>query len=355
MLLHVLEFVKEHRKSNKMKRRNGAINSSSTVIKDSMKNDASPPTSSSTSLFFEVIKVIRPLSLTCSVVATLVTTAVVQPNVGENLFLTYRFYIALLMAICVQCGANLTNTYYDFINGVDVVDQRQLEYRLDRGLAIGRVPQSLVLGLMCFFYAVSICCTVPIILQTESHELIGIFSIGMLLAFFYTANPSGFGGLKYKAMGDIVIFACFGPLLMQCVSLMLIEKLTPTLYIYSIPIGLLTEAILHANNSRDEKTDMEAGAVTLAGLLGWQRSFYLYIALFVGAYLAAIYIAFNNKWGCVLTLLTIPIAQKLVKYFSQKEMDCLPQQTSKLHLPFGLLFFVGILISDRGILSLLGN
>jgi len=37
----------------------------------------------------------------------------------------------------------------------------------------------------------------------------------------------------------------------------------------SIPIALLTEGILHANNSRDIKSDKEAGVTTIPTLIGF--------------------------------------------------------------------------------------
>jgi hypothetical protein len=83
--------------------------------------------------------------------------------------------------------------------------------------------------------------------------------------------------------------------------------------------GVLTEAILHANNSRDIETDTkvssagllssirefivdvictvqrvvlsQAGAVTLAALIGFENSYKVYVGLFMVAYASAIYIS----------------------------------------------------------------
>ena len=257
------------------------------------------------------------------------------------------------MAISVQLAANLTNTYFDYKNGVDIVDERQTKYRLDRGLANGTVSEQMIVTSMIAFYGIAIFSIMPMIMAAKGWHLLGVFCLGLSLAFFYTANPFGIGGLKYRAMGDICIFLCFGPLLMQCVSLLITGSINTSLNLYCIPIGLLTEAILHANNSRDIKTDMKAGAVTLAGLIGIERSYVLYIGLFAGAYLTSAVIVLYHHWGCLLTFVTIPIAVNLVNHFSRRELDCLPQMTSKLHLPFGLLFFAGIMLTKNGLLHYL--
>jgi hypothetical protein len=47
---------------------------------------------------------------------------------------------------------------------------------------------------------------------------------------------------------------------------------------------------------------------------------------------------------------TLPIASNLAKTFRSKKLECLPQMTSKLHLPFGMLFFAGIMLTKTGFL-----
>jgi hypothetical protein len=52
----------------------------------------------------------------------------------------------------------------------------------------------------------------------------------------------------------------------------------------ALPLGLLTEAVLHANNARDIRVDLAAGAHTLANSIGFQRSYTLFKALYVAAF-----------------------------------------------------------------------
>lgn len=62
----------------------------------------------------ELFDSIRPWSLTQTIVAMLLTVSVT----GAPMF-TQELLLASIMAIFTQCGANLTNTYFDFIHGVD--------------------------------------------------------------------------------------------------------------------------------------------------------------------------------------------------------------------------------------------
>jgi 1,4-dihydroxy-2-naphthoate octaprenyltransferase len=117
---------------------------------------------------------------------------------------------------------------------VDVVDDKQLKYRLDKALANGKVSQTSIFVLMIIFYAIGIMSIWPLLLAHANTTMLYIFAVGLFLAFFYTANPIG---LKYKALGDITIFLCFGPLLMQCISMMLTGRVNQELFLYTIPIG----------------------------------------------------------------------------------------------------------------------
>ena len=153
-------------------------------------------------------------------------------------------------------------------------------------------------------------------------------------------------------MGDITIFVCFGPLLMQGTSLFLTSNTNSLLHIYSLPIGLITENILHANNIRDIKADSNAGIMTLAIALGFEKSYALYVFFFMLSYLTTLYISVFYHWGCVIALLTLPITSNLCNICNSGKLMTLPEETAKLHLIYGILLLLGIMMTDNGILNI---
>ena len=289
----------------------------------------------------EYVLAMRPWSFTAAIVPVAVTTAVVGGSFRSPVFLR-----AMAMGICIQAGANLTNTYFDFLNGIDNRDTNNGEKTLvDRKVS----PLGVIaLSILCYTLGVGV--ILPVLLAKYDIQLLFIVALGVLLAFFYTANPVG---LKYKALGDITIFLCFGPLLMQCTSMLLTGSIHQDIYLYSIPIGLLTEGILHANNARDIKRDSLAGAVTFATLLGFDYSYYFYVLLLVGSYLSVAIISVYHHYGCLLAFLTVPLSLNLNNKFIKNDMTTLPEETAQTHLPFGLLLLVGILTTSTGIVGLL--
>ena len=282
----------------------------------------------------------RPWSFTAGIIPVLVTASTLNGWKWSELIRS------ILMAVSIQAGANLTNTYFDFVNGVDNKDTLCGE----KTLVDKKITTNGVLILLTICYLIGIGTLLPIIIQFNNPNLSIIFSVGLLLAFFYTANPIG---LKYRCLGDITIFLCFGPLLMQCTSILLIDRMDSLLYLYSIPITLLTEGILHANNARDIEADSKAGAATLATVLGLELSYVFYILLIFGAYTSILIISFYYHYGCMAAFLTIPLAQDLNFKFKTGKMLELPEDTAKMHLPFGVLMLLGITLSPYGFIEFL--
>lgn len=282
----------------------------------------------------EYILAMRPWSFTAAAVPILISAAVCKTNL-----LSEAFVRAFVMGICIQAGANLTNTYFDFINGLDTKDGGE------KTLVDGKLTAQEVWLLSLACYLSGLFAIAPYLLQ-QNLLLAIIVAFGVFLAYYYTANPIG---LKYKALGDIAIFLCFGPLLMQCCSILFTGELRPELYLYAVPIGLLTELILHVNNVRDIKQDARAGAITIANLLGENLSYLVFLILLGGSYVALAYIAFYHHWGCLAGFATMPLAVSLNKTYLKKNNPDIPGEVAQLHLPFGLLMMGGILMTSRGL------
>lgn len=283
----------------------------------------------------------RPWSFTAAMVPIAVTAAVCEVPIWSEVFLR-----AMLMGITVQAGANLTNTYYDFLNGVDnqdVGEKTLVEEKISRFEALTLSISCYILGFLAIF---------PYLRATLNFQLPLIFIAGILLAYFYTANPVG---LKYKALGDVTIFLTFGPLLMQCCSLLFTGSMNQSLLFYSIPIGLMTEQILHANNARDRESDMKSGFITLATILGENWTYYLFVAIFAGSYLSVAYIGLFHHWGCLASCLTIPLALGVDSNYRNKAMAHIDAEVAQVHLPFGILMILGIIFTERGLSEVLST
>ena len=142
------------------------------------------------------------------------------------------------------------------------------------------------------------------------------------MTIFYTFNIFS---IKYlgRGFGEMAIFLCFGPLLMEGVSVILTGDYDFDIFIMSLPIGLSAVNILHANNVRDLKTDLNSGIKTLAYYLDeYNYSFYKYI--YIISYLIPIVSSlflnseFYNFRRSLTILLNIPWTIYLLNCFKNK-------------------------------------
>ncbi len=193
-------------------------------------------------------------------------------------------------------------------------------------------------------------------------DLFWLFLAGALLAWFYTAKPLR---LKARALGDLAIFLCFGPLPMLGVYFMQTHEWHHLPLYFSLGPGLLAVAILHANNTRDIEKDRRASTVTLAQLLGRHRSYYFYLFLVWLPYALVVLLAAAYNSGPVsmalflLPLLSAPVAYRLTQRFrglcyadgkgggSGNNHSTLVEETAQFSGLFGLLWIVGVLLASH--------
>ena len=286
----------------------------------------------------------RPWTFPAAAVPILVAGAVI----GAPL-VSYTFGRVLCLGITVQAGANLTNTYYDFKNGVDRKHTLKAgageSTLVDKKLEPGTVY---VMSVVC--YAIGFAAALPTIIAEgdQSRSAFVIVATGMLLSFFYSASPVG---LKYKALGDITVCVCFGPLLSQCTAVMLTGSIDHSLWLFCFPTALLTEAIFHAKNARNIEADEAAGVTTMATLIGFEGSFLVFCFLILGTYTSLAYIALLRNWGVLAAFATLPRAASVCGKFHPNDMRTLSQEVTKVHSLFGILMLCGVLFTNRGMLK----
>ena len=122
-------------------------------------------------------------------------------------------------------------------------------------------------------------------------------------------------------------------------------ELLATLLFYSLPLALNTEAILHANNTRDLQADKNSGIITVAIFLGYKGSYILYVVLVFVPYLIFLVMSAKYDVNYLLPFLTIKLALDLENDFRNKKFDMLPLKTAKLNLIFGVLYVISCVLA----------
>lgn len=183
-----------------------------------------------------------------------------------------------------------------------------------------------------------------ILSPAKMEHLALVYFGGLSSSFLYTGGI----GLKYIALGDVLILIIFGPISVLFAFMAQTGYCDWTTIYYAIPLALNTEAILHSNNTRDAESDKKVGIVTLAIIIGRTASHVLYALLLFTPY--SIFVVFGVKYSYwfILPLITLPQAFKIEKQFrNATTLQCVPRQTAKLNLFFGILFVIGICCASQ--------
>ena len=166
---------------------------------------------------------------------------------------------------------------------------------------------------------------------------------------FFTLTYATF---KYYALGDVVIFLSYAVIPILGTTFATISEYYYPALVLALPIGLITVAILHVNNTRDIESDRAAGIRTLAMLLGLKASVQLYAFEVLFPFVAVIATIMCGwlPWYSVIVLFALPKAWKCARVVldsPKKGMETLVMHdaaTSQLQLMFSLLLAVSLFV-----------
>ena len=223
---------------------------------------------------------------------------------GTGAFRWGTFLAALVGAIFIQIGTNLANDYSDAKRGTDTEDRLGPVRVTASGLA---APRRVLYATWAAFGVASIAGLYLAFEVGWIIILVGVLSIAA--GVLYTGGPKPYG---YEGLGEVFVFIFFGLVAVNGSYYVQLEQLDLAPFILSLPIGLLSAAILVVNNVRDIDTDRRAGKRTLAVRLGRERTRDLYSAMIALAYviLPFVMLAGSNWLPALLALITIPLAAK---------------------------------------------
>lgn len=280
----------------------------------------------------------RLRTLPASVAPVLVGTSLA---LGAGHFHALAFVAALLGAVFIQVGTNLSNDYSDARRGADT-EERLGPVRVTAG---GLVPPSQVLLATYITFGLAVLCGVYLV-YVAGPMLIAVGAASILAGVLYTGGPRPYG---YEGLGEVFVFLFFGIVAVTGSYFVQVQRLPWQAFACAVPIGLLASAILVVNNVRDMDTDRRAGKKTLAVRLGRERTRALYAGMLALAFLSPLllWLAGGMTPWLLLALLSAPLAVKLVEVVRTRvdgpALNGALARTGMLQLLFCLLFSAGLL------------
>lgn len=281
----------------------------------------------------------RPRTLPAAAAPVLTASAIAF---AQGKFLLPAALAALAAALLLQIGANLANDVFDYYRGADTAERLGPMRVTQAGLLS---PRQVMTGMWVTFGLAALIGVYLISLVGWPALAIGLFSI--LAAIAYSGGPLPFG---YFGLGDLVVFIFFGPVAAAGAYYVQAGEVSLAAWLASIPLGLLTTAILVVNNLRDIETDRRTGKRTLAVHIGVSATRWEYSILVGASFLAAplmVVLGAAPVW-VVMCWLALPTAAKMLRVVWNQRGRALNQAlggTGQLVLLYGVLMGLGWVIS----------
>lgn len=275
----------------------------------------------------------RAYSLPASIVPVVLGTALAArgyAGLRGGHFNATTFVVTLLGAILAHFGANVINDYFDFLKGVDTKPEH------GSGVLTGgeMTPRQALTFAVVLLAGAGV--GALLLLREHAAVVVPLALIGLGCAVLYPAL------LKRYGLGDLLIIVAFGLGLTLGAYGVQAGAMTARQWLlvsfYSVPVCLLVDAILHANNLRDAADDRAAHVRTLATVLGPQRGRVLQALLLFGPLLfvaAGVATRLLPLWTLG-TLFSLPL---LIGAYRSGSV----QGTAQTHLVFGLLYALSFL------------
>src|SRR5947209_19377874 len=157
-----------------------------------------------------------------------------------HVFHPLRFIAALIGAIFIQVGTNLSNDYSDARRGADT-DDRLGPVLVTAG---GLVPPSRVLLATYLSFGIAVLAGVYLIV-VAGWQLLLVGGASILAGVLYTGGPRPYG---YEGLGEVFVFLFFGLVAVAGSYFVQTEHLDWEAFALAVPVGLIAAGILVVNN-----------------------------------------------------------------------------------------------------------
>ena len=280
--------------------------------------------------FGEWVIAVRPWSFPASAMPILTTLAFLFWKGAEINW--FHGVWALVGMLLFHMTGNTWSDYFDYKKKVDAQDTFGAK-TITTGMFEAREIRNLAIGLLIL----SVACGLGLFAVT-GMPLLWIGLAGCACTLLYPL-------MKFNALGDLDILLTFAFLPTLGTSYAATGIIDWNVLWVALPVGLITDGILHSNNTRDVLTDQRAGIKTMAMALGSRFSIFIYGFEMIFPYL---WIGVCSILGImplhtIIVFMTVPVAVACYRTMKRSHKEGarpiadLDVRTANLQLVFSLL------------------
>lgn len=278
----------------------------------------------------------RPRTLPAAISPVLIATALAY-RIGDHVSYL-NAALALVVSLALQVAVNYANDYSDGVKGTD--ENRVGPLRLvGSGLASAEAVKRA--AFLAFGFA-AVAGSILAVRTSLFLILIGVISI--IAAWTYTGSSKPYG---YRGFGEISVFLFFGIVATTGTFYVATDSLSWQAFLFSIPVGSLSCAILAINNLRDLPKDELVGKRTLAVRMGDKKARSFFVSLLVFTHLASLF-GILVAPVAVATILLLPITLQIIRPIQSgaRGVDLIPLlgKTGRLQLLLSTALAIALVI-----------
>jgi 1,4-dihydroxy-2-naphthoate polyprenyltransferase len=280
-------------------------------------------------------------------------TASILPFMAGSLaaktgFSILKFSLGLMACVLTHLGANLLNDYADSKSGADWQDTKHYGYfGGSKLIQEGIFSENIYAKWSALFFGAAFLMVIVLAVVMRNATVLFYSLAIMLLAAAYSSIPFQF---SYRRLGECIVFILFGPAIVMG-SYFIQTGIFPDLrsFLFSLPFGFLTTAILFANEVPDHLDDEKVGKSTWVSITGSTMAFIAYCALII---LAFISIVVNVLFGtlkpvALISLVFIVLAIKaamIIRSFPEDKVRLMNSSrlTVLLHTIVSIILIAGL-------------
>ena len=289
---------------------------------------------------------VRPWSFPASAMPVIVTAAYIFWKTGVHESLNFGDPVwllglwALINIIIFHAAGNTWSDYFDFKKNVDTAETSGAKTLTEGMFTPGEIKK-----LSVSLLVIALAGGLGLLLMTGLPLLwIGLGGLACTVLYPF---------MKYNALGDAVIIAAYAVLPTLGTAYVITGQIIPEVLWIAVPVGLITDAILHSNNTRDIYTDRNARINTLAMSMGVKAAKFLYYLEVLIPFLwiaGCVVCGILPVWNLtVIPALFLAIANVITMSKAREDdmsaISSIDEMTAKLQLLFSLLFSISFVLA----------
>lgn len=291
------------------------------------------------------LQLAHPRELTLGIAPAAVVLALLWATGGRLRPIHAIFTFAALLL--VQAGAHVLDEYVEFerrkaLAGSLLWSAAGID---DHPLSVADTSPLLALRVGIALLVVGACCGIPLI-STGGPVVAALGVLGLAVAVLYSSTNYA---LKRLPGGEIAVMLAFGPGVAIATALAQQQRVTGSVVLIGVALGLLAFAYLLAGTLRTHDVDAQMGRKSFAVVFGTFAAKLIYVVAVVAAYILTLLAALPHgaDHGAAAIILALPATAMavtgVVRAQSTAARATTIGQTLRMYVLFALWLLIGLL------------